>query len=73
MDKTGLRCRMSREIFEAIPPDLCPGGMNNPMSLSELLAEIRPHHPGVTAEDVLADAIGFEISDDRIATVQFNF
>ena len=37
------------------------------MSLRELLDEVRARHPSVTAEDILreAEAIGFEVVDDR--------
>jgi hypothetical protein len=68
MDKAGLRCPMPREVWDAVPVEYRPGGALNPMSLSQLLAEVRQRHPGATAEMVLAeaDAIGFEVADDRV-------
>jgi hypothetical protein len=69
MDKAGIRCPMPQEVWDAIPPQYRLGGADNPMPLSMLLAEVRRRHPSATAEDVLAEAeaIGFEIVDDRWA------
>jgi hypothetical protein len=67
MDKADIRCPMDRKIFEAIPAEYRPGRANNPMSLRELLAEVRQRHPNVTPESILreAEAVGFEVTDEK--------